>query len=113
MGWLKMSLKVHTKWEVGIQCDTIMPSLNAIAAVQEREEMVRYVTEEVDRVKSLFQEKESRLMSELDSAKEASKAASQECQALQEQLSAAQAKLATVTTELEVAYLLPNLGLLT
>ena len=66
--------------------------------------MVRYVTEEVDRVKSLFQEKESRLVNELDSAKEISKAAAAECQASQEQLSTAQAKLATVTSELEVCF---------
>ena len=70
--------------------------------------MVRYVTEEVDRVKSLFQEKEGRLMSELDSAKETSKAAAAECKALQEELSTAQAKLATVTSELEVCFLLQH-----
>jgi len=74
----------------------------ALAGVQEREEMVRYVTEEVDRVKSLFQEKEGRLASERDGAKEASQAATRECQVLQEQLSTAQTKLATLAAEVEV-----------
>jgi hypothetical protein len=72
--------------------------------MQEREEMVRYVTEEVDRVKTLFQDKENRLASERDSAKEGSQAATRECQLLQEQLSAAQTNLSTLTVELEVPF---------
>jgi len=39
--------------------------------VQEKDQMLKYVEEEVDRVKGLFEQKEARLTSERDSAKQA------------------------------------------
>lgn len=59
--------------------------------------MVRYVTEEVSRVKALFQEREAALTQERDSASHSSLAATQECAALSEKLSSLRSQLQAST----------------
>ena len=64
--------------------------------------MVKYVGEEVDRVKGLFEEKERRLIRERDAASKGSFEATAECKDLREQLSLLQKQLETLPAELEV-----------
>ena len=54
--------------------------------LQDRDEMVRYVTEEVDRVRDLFQAKEHKLSVDRDAAKEEVAASMKQCSSLNEEL---------------------------
>lgn len=74
----------------------------ACAHLQERDEMVRYVTEEVDRLKELFQERESRLTSERDKANEGYQEASRKCKELGSSLEEAESRALSLSSDLKV-----------
>lgn len=66
--------------------------------------MVKYVSDEVDRLKGLFQEREDCLTLERDKAIEGCSAAAKECKTAMEDLQKCQAKAASLAAELEVTH---------
>ena len=63
--------------------------------------MVRYVTEEVDRLKEIFQGREARLTSERDRATASCQDASARCQEMEKALQDTTATLASVASDAE------------
>ena len=70
--------------------------------VQEKDQMLKYVEEEVDRVKGLFEQKEARLTSERDSAKQAAQQLAREQGELTRKLQHLQQDLQQLPGALEV-----------
>ena len=70
--------------------------------VQEKDQMLKYVEEEVDRVKGLFEQKEARLTSERDSAKQAAQRLACEQGELTQKLQHLQQELLQLPGALEV-----------
>ncbi len=68
---------------------------------QEQDETVRYVTEEVNRLKDMFHEREARLTSERDKASTSCLEASARCTELEKDLENARSKLAAAALEAE------------
>ena len=64
--------------------------------------MLRYVEEEVDRVKGLFEQKEARLTSERDSAKQAAQRLAQEQEQLTQKLHKLEQEMQHLPAALEV-----------
>lgn len=73
-----------------------------MACLQERDETVRFVTEEVDRLKDMFQERETQLLSERDEATASCQEASTRRKDLERDLEATKLSLAAVSSEAEV-----------
>lgn len=65
--------------------------------------MVRYVTEEVDRVRDLFQAKEHKLSVDRDAAKEEVAASMKQCSSLNEELTSLNAQLQALKEENNVS----------
>jgi len=70
--------------------------------VQEKDQMLKYVEEEVDRVKGLFEQKEARLTSERDSAKQAAQQLAREQGELTQKLQHLEQELQQLPGALEV-----------
>lgn len=70
--------------------------------IQEKDQMLKYVEEEVDRVKGLFEQKEARLTSERDSAKQAAQQLAREQGELTQRLHQLQQELQQLPGALEV-----------
>lgn len=64
--------------------------------------MVKYVSEEVDRVKAMFAEKEKRLSTERDQATRGSLDATQQCHRLNGELAKIRTEFSALETELKV-----------
>ena len=64
--------------------------------------MVKYVTEEVDRLKDMFHEREVRLTSERDKANASCLEASTRCKQIETALEDTTSKLASLSSEAEV-----------
>lgn len=71
--------------------------------LQEREKTIGFVVEEVERVKALFEEKETQVTAERDAALAAAKDASQQAAAAQQQAADAAAALAAAESRLAAA----------
>ena len=65
--------------------------------------MVRYVTEEVDRVRDLFQTKEHKLSVDRDVAKEEAAASMKQCSSLNEDITSLNAQLHALKEENNVS----------
>lgn len=81
--------------------------IGVYCAVQEKDQMLKWVEEEVDRVKGMFEEKERRLTADAQAALrdcEAAKAAQQTSAAAQQE---AENQLGTVAEQLQVLSVLP------
>lgn len=82
---------------------------------QDKEEVIKYVTEEVDRVKGLFDDKERRLTAERDAARDAQRAAeaaAQQAASRAEEATAAAAAAAKEAAATTTASLEPQLAAL-
>ena len=75
---------------------------NTAAFMQEKDQMLKYVEEEVDRVKGLFEQKEARLTSERDSAKAAAQQLAREQEELTQKLHKLEHELQHLPGALEV-----------
>ena len=64
--------------------------------------MVKYVSDEVDRLKGMFQEREDQLTDERDRAKDSCTAMSKKIDSLNEAVQSSQAKAGSLAAELEV-----------
>ena len=85
--------------------DVVVPKADSSLVVQEKDQMLKYVEEEVDRVKGLFEQKEARLTSERDSAKQAAQQLAREQGALTQKLHHLQQELQQLPGALEVTLL--------
>ena len=74
---------------------------------QEKDQMLKYVEEEVDRVKGLFEQKEARLTSERDSAKTAAQQLAREQKDLTQKLHKLESDLQHLPAALEVTAHMP------
>ena len=70
--------------------------------LQEQNDTVRYVTEEVARLKDMFHEREAQLASERDKANASCQEASTHCQEMEKALQDTTTRLASLASEAEV-----------
>jgi hypothetical protein len=69
---------------------------------QDKDAMLRYVDEEVQRVKDMFREKEQKLLAERDAAQAKAEAAETDLATLRPRITALESQLGSLPQELEV-----------